>query len=1335
MPGRVDLEIKYKVDLSDVRKAYRAVEGENTKFGQSVAAMMGGITTKAASQTAKAHQSVTESARKHAADLKVIEEQKKNAGINAMTALDASRKRYADLEKKYSSDNGKHLVADLKKVQDEKARIMSAMDQASDKYSKAELARMKKNLDEQTRMLGQLAKDKEKVLRGGLGASVGILGTGRNLISATPLGRYLGPGGAAAAILGTGAAIEKAGADFESEITKAFAIAGNLTEQQKTRMKNAAMEVGVATNIGAKQAASGFYGLISAGMNVDQAIAALPAVARFAKAGLMDLSVATDLAVGSQNALGLASDDASVNEKNLIRVTDVLTKVNILSLGTTQEFSEALSNKFGAALRVTHKDVEEGAAVLGVFAKQNLRGAEAGEAASIVMRDMQTKAIENAKAFKANNIAVYDSNGKMRDMADIVSDLENRFEGLTDKQRRQVLAQLGFSDRSVAHTLQLIGMSSAMRDYESALRSAGGTTEVVANKQMQSFNEKLAHLKNLVEVDLIRAFNKLEPTLIRVLGGIEGFVQSSEFRGVLKDIEDFVNSTAKDIRAIEHFYDKVKNLVTGGPDWQGGHSVLSASGIAMDGDWTGGHATAGRPEKPKPAPGTVTDLNVNEKAARELEKNISYMYQAREAIRRMHEEDAKRDREESTKSIQEDFQSVSAQIYAVSENRTGELNELAANDLANERKYNREKLDNELDAAQQILKITQELGLDTFKAEQDIEKRKRDIRIFDAKNRIEDEKKVNEELRNGLKQHEEAEKKIKEDSLRGSVEPAFRNAWNVVNRDLFSHIDKALNAENNAIGALGSGFAKSFFGSIEDKAGKGAAGLLFPEKKETDKRASGIIPWSLDFLRQQGVNEYDDAENPSGPTFGGRILALISRDDAIIKRQKLPGFGGNSDMEQASRKAGKHSADEARDAETREREAEQARAEAQRAEVAYYRSHTRRAKKLTGEELSSIQGQDSASAFEHLTAAGANPSQVRDFMFQRGMNAADLLGSLAGRQSGLIDQAGQRAGLPALPAALLTTTSPYAAIGTTAAGLFDNQERGLALRSNSAAFANMQAMFGGDTSGFMSKNSAALDKLGEQVKEIFTEGAAEGIAGAMLKTEIAHHALGGAANAIGERVGLAGAEDAALFGLHGVAHHELATGIASATGSGVDEAGVKTATTLNTVATSLKAVTEAAGSKKLIKGDAQKGLGIASSLLGIAGNFVPGLGIVGSLLGSLAGFADGDYTGDGDPSHPAGVVHKREFVFDADATKRIGVDNLRNMRRGMYARDRSGAPVMSDIASASSYSNVAGGQHPMERAAGRIERAIENISFTMPGEDLRLGIGRAERRFENHSIE
>ncbi|MFG1413472.1 phage tail length tape measure family protein [Xanthobacter sp. VTT E-85241] len=69
--------------------------------------------------------------------------------------------------------------------------------------------------------------------------------------------------------------------------------------------------------------------------------------------------------------------------------------------------------------------------------------------------------------------------------------------------------------------------------------------------------------------------------------------------------------------------------------------------------------------------------------------------------------------------------------------------------------------------------------------------------------------------------------------------------------------------------------------------------------------------------------------------------------------------------------------------------------------------------------------------------------------------------------------------------------------------------------------------------------------------------------------------------------------------------------------------------------------------------------GLLSSLFSGLG----GGGTVGATTGASIGLSSGGYTGDGPVSKAAGIVHGKEYVFSAAATRAIGVNNLEAMHR------------------------------------------------------------------------
>ena len=300
---------------------------------------------------------------------------------------------------------------------------------------------------------------------------------------------------AALPIVAFGALAAKAFVSFDDKMTQSLAIMTGVTSSMRTEMEKTARTVSTTFGIAADKAAESYFFLASAGLDAEQAMAALPQVAAFAKAGMFDMATATDLATDAQSSLGLTVKDATANLENLTRVTDVLVKANTLANATVEQFSTALTTKAGASLKAVNKDVEEGVAVLAALADQGIKSQLAGNQLAIVMRDLQTKAIENKDAFAEYGLTVFDASGNMKNMADIIANLEQITAGMSDEQKRASLGMLGFSDRSLSAMTALFGTSDAIRRYEQELRNAGGTTQDVSEKQMQSMSQQIEILK------------------------------------------------------------------------------------------------------------------------------------------------------------------------------------------------------------------------------------------------------------------------------------------------------------------------------------------------------------------------------------------------------------------------------------------------------------------------------------------------------------------------------------------------------------------------------------------------------------------------------------------------------------------------------------------------------------------------------------------------------------------------------------------------------------------------------------------------------------------------
>lgn len=279
--------------------------------------------------------------------------------------------------------------------------------------------------------------------------------------------------------------------EFNTAIKETMAIIPDVGGEIEKAFTESALAISKVTKFSPGEVAEGFYFLASAGYTAQQSLAGMEQVTRFAQAGVMDLAQAAEMAADTVAALGLADAfDPKGTGEALTRVTDVMVHLARQSNATVKQFGEAFTNKFANMLNITNKSVEEGAAILGVFANQGVKGQIAGTRATMALRDLQRAAIKNSSEFQRFNIAVFDVNGNMRNTADIIKDMENALSGMSDEQQKATLQMLGFQDRSVQALLALIGNADAMRTLEESMRDAGGAVQEVSEKQMESLKNK-----------------------------------------------------------------------------------------------------------------------------------------------------------------------------------------------------------------------------------------------------------------------------------------------------------------------------------------------------------------------------------------------------------------------------------------------------------------------------------------------------------------------------------------------------------------------------------------------------------------------------------------------------------------------------------------------------------------------------------------------------------------------------------------------------------------------------------------------------------------------------
>lgn len=326
----------------------------------------------------------------------------------------------------------------------------------------------------------------------------------------------------AAAVVLTG----KAFFQLENSMTRSLAIMRDVSAGMREELSNTARIISTKSLFSTKELAEGYFFLFSAGKKVEQAQKLLGTVATFAQAGMFDLAQATTLLSDAQKTLGLSTEDVIEDQKNMTRVADVLVKANTMANASVEQFSMALTTDAGPAMKAFNIELEEGVAVLAAYADQGIKSEKAGSMFGRFLRLLIPAANSNAEAFKELNISVFNAEGNLRRMADIVKDMEISFKDLSVSEKSAALEALGFAKKMQGAVFPVIGASKTIRKYEETLKNAAGTTQEVSDKQLKSFGSQLKISWNITQ-EIIGSLLSLDSVLSgtgEVLGRINSFL-------------------------------------------------------------------------------------------------------------------------------------------------------------------------------------------------------------------------------------------------------------------------------------------------------------------------------------------------------------------------------------------------------------------------------------------------------------------------------------------------------------------------------------------------------------------------------------------------------------------------------------------------------------------------------------------------------------------------------------------------------------------------------------------------------------------------------------------
>lgn len=326
-----------------------------------------------------------------------------------------------------------------------------------------------------------------------------------------------------------GGAALKTGMDFDSAMSQVAATMGTTTDQIQ-ELEKFAREMGTQGKYNATEVAEGLNYMALAGYDAAKSMKMLPTVLNLAAAGNMELAQASDMVTDAQSALGLT-------EEETIKLIDEMAKASSKSNTSVSQLGEAMLTVGGTA-KMMKGGTQELSTVLGLLADNGIKGSEGGTALRNILLSLSAPTDKAAKQLDALGVSVFDAEGNMRGMEEIINDLNTAMDGMTDEEKTQAISTI-FNKRDLKSVNALLGTSTQRwNELSGAIGDAEGAAQAMADTQMDNLSGKLKILKNNLQEAGIAISEKLTPYVEKLANWIQGLVE--KFNALDPETQDLI---------------------------------------------------------------------------------------------------------------------------------------------------------------------------------------------------------------------------------------------------------------------------------------------------------------------------------------------------------------------------------------------------------------------------------------------------------------------------------------------------------------------------------------------------------------------------------------------------------------------------------------------------------------------------------------------------------------------------------------------------------------------------------------------------------------------------
>ena len=416
----------------------------------------------------------------------------------ASTRLATAKQKYDELSK--SADASKEEIEDASK-EVERAQLNFNKMQREVELTSSELGKMGVELGKTKKAISDL--NVEEVSKQFTTVGNAMTNVSRAL---TPL---------AVAISGVFGASINEFMGFEQEMKNVQAISG-ATGSELEKLTEKALEMAESTEFSADQVSQAMKYMAMAGWDTTQILSGIEGVMQLATASGEDLASVSDILTDSLTAFGMSAEDC-ITATDILAMTANASNTSISMLGSSFKSVAPIAGALGYSMG----DVS---LALGLMANSGIKAESAGTQLRTTLANLSKPTKEMSEAMQKYGISLTDSEGNMKSLYTVMSDLRESFKGLDETQKAELASTLAGKE-GMSGLLAVVNSSDEdFNKLAEAIGNSNGACAEMADIMRSSTQNSVEMLKSKISTLMIEIGEKLAPTFIKVIDKISELV-------------------------------------------------------------------------------------------------------------------------------------------------------------------------------------------------------------------------------------------------------------------------------------------------------------------------------------------------------------------------------------------------------------------------------------------------------------------------------------------------------------------------------------------------------------------------------------------------------------------------------------------------------------------------------------------------------------------------------------------------------------------------------------------------------------------------------------------